>query len=171
MILNKDANSAVIYNGKVTITQLHGKSLIKRYVVKNNGSELFLKLLTQCVCGFDVSKNMPKYLSVGVYNSGVYKSVLASRVDVTQEFVQVDIDGDKNTYAAKFTAIIPPSIVISSERKTEVNMLRLYSDYALSEEDSNLAYLSLQDDQKLSFSESSYTTIVEWYMYFTNSSN
>jgi hypothetical protein len=94
---------------------------------------------------------------------------------VTSEFVRIDIGGDsisKWKDAARFTAVIPPSSILSNYKNISVRNLRLYNNYYGTEDSSLLAEIELNDDEKIDFGDnySSYTIMIEWYMYFDNPS-
>ena len=169
-------NNGIVYNGLARVTYMNGKKKVKSMIVKNNGTDLLFKYLTQCVCGSNVSANMPKYLDIGIWleTDKRYIPCTTIRCDLTSKYLtNIYLDNSEIPFAACFTSIIPGSTVITDDN-SRANAIRLYNDYYNNAEQSLLAEIIIEDTAgqiDISSNIKKYSLMIEWYMYFTNRQN
>lgn len=167
-------NNGIVYNGLARVTYMNGKKKVKSMIVKNNGTDLLFKYLTQCVCGSNVSANMPKYLDIGIWSEAnkIYTPCTTIRCDLTSKYLtNIYLDNSEIPFAACFTSIIPGSVVITGDNNDKADAIRLYNDYYNSADQSLLAEIIIEDEPSkidISTTIKKYSLMIEWYMYFTN---
>lgn len=157
--LKKEASS-LSYRGTVSVKLKQNGKIILNKNAKNTGTSFLLRALTYCLCGDDVSNEMPKYLDAGVMSNGQFISSLSSRSTLTQALPSKDGEAWKAT----FQAMILYSQIKEGSRSTEITALRLCSNQ--SGEDGELAVMEISTP--ITIQDSSYVAMVEWNMYIEN---
>lgn len=171
------SQNSIGYYGFAELSFYRGKDKVRTIRIKNNGTNLLFKYLSQAICGLSVGSYMPKYFDMGNFSSdqqgnGIFTSNLSSRPVLTASIVEnISLNSDQVAQvASKFTATIPSRTVSSLQegQDNKINCLRLYNTYySANNNDGLLAQIDLSDNP-IEIDNNSYTIIVEWIMTFGN---
>lgn len=168
----------ISYKGIVNIRSIIDKQIVSTSMF-NSGTKDLMNLLTKALAGYDISKQVPKFINIGYANTqpqGTYSFILNRNIPLTgivwgeavdtQNIPQLDLDDSASSLMLSCT-ITSQDKTISSFNGSKLFLLLLSNDGK-----TVLAKIEDTDDNVIKDTYNRLTVgtdlIVDWYMIFNS---